>query len=97
MNQDTATGTANDLTGKVKETTGSVTGDRSLQAGGIVDQVKGAIQKTIGGATGDGTSGGNATVDKARQFAKDRPWATAAAAGVIGLAILNTLRGKGRA
>ena len=34
---------------------------------------------------------------KARQFATDRPWATAAAAGVIGLAILNTLRGKGRA
>ena len=97
MNQDTATGTANDVAGKVKETAGSVTGDRSLQAGGIVDQVKGAIQKTIGGVAGDNTPGAGGTVDKARQFAKDRPWATAAAAGVIGLAILNTLRGKGRA
>lgn len=101
MNQDTATGTANDVAGKVKETAGSVTGDRSLQAGGIVDQVKGAIQKTIGGVAGDNTpgvgGGVNDTVGKARQFAKDRPWATAAAAGVIGLAILNTLRGKGRA
>jgi uncharacterized protein YjbJ (UPF0337 family) len=105
MNQDSITGHANDLTGKVKETAGSVTGDRSLQAGGIVDQVKGAIQKTIGGAAGDNTPGVggsvngavNGTVDKARQFAKDRPWAAAAAAGVIGLAILNTLRGKGRA
>ena len=97
MNQDTATGAANDIAGRVKETAGSVTGDRSLQAGGIVDQVKGAIQKTLGGAAGDNTPGVNATVDKARQFAKDRPWATAAAAGVIGLAILNTLRGKGRA
>jgi len=94
MNQDTATGTANDIAGRVKETAGSATGDRSLQAGGIVDQVKGAIQKTIGGAGGDGTGAG-ATVDKAREFAKARPWATAAAAGVIGLAILNTLRGRG--
>lgn len=97
MNQDTTTGVANDVTGKVKETAGSVTGDRSLQAGGIVDQVKGAIQKTLGGAAGDNTPGMNDTVGKARQFAKDRPWATAAAAGVIGLAILNSLRGKGRA
>lgn len=106
MNQDSITGHANDITGKVKETVGSATGDRSLQAGGIVDQVKGAIQKTIGGVAGDNTPGVgdrnvsgtvNGTVDKARQFAKDRPWAAAAAAGVIGLAILNTLRGKGRA
>lgn len=34
-------------------------------------------------------------VGKARDFAKARPAATAALAGVIGLAILNTLRGKG--
>jgi len=32
--------------------------------------------------------------DKARGFAKERPFATAALAGVVGLAILNTLRGK---
>lgn len=38
--------------------------------------------------------GNNATVDKAKQFAKDRPWATAALAGVVGVAILNTLRGR---
>ncbi|MBS0503256.1 MAG: hypothetical protein JSS55_05520 [Proteobacteria bacterium] len=36
----------------------------------------------------------NETVAKAKAFAKERPWATAAAAGVIGLAILNTLRGR---
>jgi uncharacterized protein YjbJ (UPF0337 family) len=93
MNQDTAAGTGNDIAGKVKETAGSVTGDRSLQAGGIVDQVKGAIQKTIGGSEG-GSGAVNDTVGKARQFAKDRPWAAAAAAGVIGIAILNTLRGR---
>jgi ElaB/YqjD/DUF883 family membrane-anchored ribosome-binding protein len=36
----------------------------------------------------------NETVAKAKAFAKDRPWATAAAVGVIGMALLNTLRGK---
>lgn len=95
MNQDTATGTANDVLGKVKETAGAATGDRSLQAGGILDQVKGAIQKTIGGVAGDNTPGvPNPTVEKARTFAKERPWATAALVGVVGMAVLNTLRGK---
>lgn len=32
--------------------------------------------------------------DKARGFAKQRPFAAAALAGVVGIAILNTLRGK---
>ena len=33
-------------------------------------------------------------INKARDFAKAKPAATAALAGVLGLAILNTLRGK---
>jgi ElaB/YqjD/DUF883 family membrane-anchored ribosome-binding protein len=33
-------------------------------------------------------------VDKARGFAKERPFAAAALAGVVGIAILNTLRGR---
>lgn len=37
---------------------------------------------------------GNETIAKAKAFAKERPWAVATAAGVIGLALLNTLRGK---
>ncbi len=32
--------------------------------------------------------------DKARGFAKDRPWTSAALAGVAAIAVLNTLRGK---
>ncbi len=36
----------------------------------------------------------NQYVEKARGFAKARPAATAALVGVVGLAILNTLRGK---
>jgi len=39
--------------------------------------------------------GNNQTVTKATEFAKQRPWATATLAGVVGLALLNTLRGKG--
>ena len=41
--------------------------------------------------------GGNQTVTKATEFAKQRPWATAALAGVVGMALLNTLRGRGMA
>lgn len=33
-------------------------------------------------------------VEKARGFAKSRPWTAAALAGVVGLAVLNTLRGR---
>lgn len=39
--------------------------------------------------------GNNQMANKATRFAKERPWATAALAGVVGMALLNTLRGKG--
>jgi ElaB/YqjD/DUF883 family membrane-anchored ribosome-binding protein len=39
--------------------------------------------------------GNNQMANKATKFAKERPWATAALAGVVGMALLNTLRGKG--
>lgn len=32
--------------------------------------------------------------DKAKSFARSRPYATATLAGVLGIAFLNTLRGK---
>lgn len=39
--------------------------------------------------------GGNAPIaDKAKGFAKERPWTSAALAGVAAIAVLNTLRGK---
>ena len=38
--------------------------------------------------------GNNQIVNKATQFAKERPWATATLAGVVGVALLNTLRGR---
>lgn len=41
--------------------------------------------------------GNNQTLNKATDFAKARPWATATLAGVVGLALLNTLKGRGAA
>ena len=39
-------------------------------------------------------SGDAPLIDKARGFAKARPFASAALAGVVGIALLNTLRGR---
>ena len=86
---DTLAGDTNQLTGKVKETAGAATDDRSMQAGGMLDQVKGTVQKALA----PGADGQPEAVGKAKQFAKDRPWATAALVGVLGLATLGTLRG----
>ena len=47
-------------------------------------------------ATEQATAKVGPLADKAKQFAKDRPFATAALVGVVGMALLNTLRGKGR-
>ncbi|WP_375428769.1 hypothetical protein [uncultured Sphingomonas sp.] len=51
---------------------------------------------TINQTTGNTGAKGQFTqaTDKARAFAKARPGATAALAGVVGLALLNTLRGR---
>ncbi|HEU4968903.1 hypothetical protein [Sphingomonas sp.] len=38
--------------------------------------------------------GNNDLVGKAKAFAKEHRWATATLAGVVGVALLNTLRGR---
>lgn len=79
MNATTIAGEGQDVTGKVKESVGNVIDDRELSRKGLADQVSGKTKKAIGSA---------------RAFARDRPFATAALAGVIGIALLNTLRGR---
>ncbi len=79
MNSTTLEGQGNDLTGSVKEGVGSITGDKSLESEGQAQQLTGNVQKGVG---------------KAKDFAKKRPFAAAALFGVVGLAVLNTLRGK---
>lgn|GEM_PF-935954 len=39
-------------------------------------------------------SGDAPLIDKAKGFAKERPWASAALLGVAALAVFNTLRGR---
>lgn len=48
--KDKAKGLANEAAGKVKQTVGKVTGDKSLQAEGLVQEGKGEAQQTVGKA-----------------------------------------------
>lgn len=94
MNDDQIGGEGRDITGKVKETAGNLTGNSALQGEGLTDQLSGKAQKAYGAAT-DALSGGvGPLVDQAKGFARKRPFAAAALFGVIGIAVLNTLRGK---
>jgi len=90
MSTDTVVGEGRELGGKIEEGIGNATGDTELQATGIADQLGGKLQTALG-ETKDKVG---PLVDQAKQFAKDRPWATAALLGTIGLALINTLRGK---
>ncbi|HEU0065649.1 MAG TPA: CsbD family protein [Sphingomonas sp.] len=90
MNSDTLQGDTKDFGGQVKDVVGTATGDDRLRSEGVADQIGGQVQKGYGVARDSVAP----FADKARQFAKDRPFAAAALVGVIGVAVLNTLRGR---
>jgi uncharacterized protein YjbJ (UPF0337 family) len=94
MNEDTLKGSGQDLAGKVKETAGNAIGDNSLKGEGLADQLAGKAQKAIGSVKELVAGDAGSTVDRFKQFARDKPFATAAAIGVVGIALLNTLRGR---
>lgn len=94
MNEDTLMGEGREVAGKVKKVAGNATGNPSLEAEGMVDQLVGRAQKTLGAARDTLATESAPLLAKARQFARERPFASAALAGVVGLAVLNTLRGK---
>ena len=50
MNKDQAQGVSKDVTGKVQETVGQITGNREQQAKGVLKQVEGKGQKALGDA-----------------------------------------------
>jgi uncharacterized protein YjbJ (UPF0337 family) len=50
MNKDQVKGAAEQGKGKVKEATGDLTGNKSLEREGEADQVKGKVQKNYGDA-----------------------------------------------
>jgi uncharacterized protein YjbJ (UPF0337 family) len=79
MNTDTLEGQATNVTGQVKEVAGKALGDEQMQGSGIADQWTGIAQQGYG---------------KLRDFARERPFAAITLAGVLGVAILNTLRGR---
>ena len=93
MNSTTLEGDGQNLGGNIKEVAGKVIGDTSLEGKGVADQVVGNA-KQVAGAVSDAVTNPGPLVDKAKTFARDRPWATAALVGVLGLAVINTLRGK---
>ncbi len=94
MNTDTLAGAATDFTGKAKETLGGAVGDKSLQNEGVADQLSGTVQKTVGQVKDVAQENIRPLIDYVRQFSKERPFAAAAVAGVLGIAVINTLRGK---
>jgi len=94
MNEDTIGGETRDIVGRVKETAGNITGDSGLQGDGLVDQLAGKAQKALGAARDAIGPNGDALAQKATDFAKKKPFAVAALVGVLGIALINTLRGK---
>jgi uncharacterized protein YjbJ (UPF0337 family) len=90
MNSDTIEGQTRDLTGRVKESAGIIAGDQNLRSEGVADQVGGNAQKAVGAAR-DAVA---PIIGQAREFARAKPLATAALLGVVGMAFLNTLRGR---
>ncbi len=94
MNTDTMNGAATDFGGKVKQGLGAMLGDKTMEAEGKGEQLSGKTQKALGDAKTSIDQTVRPLLDQARQFVKDRPFASAALGGVVGLALLNTLRGK---
>ena len=93
MNSTTLEGQGQNLTGNVKEAVGNATGDDSLASRGAADQVVGDAKQMVGAAK-DAIANPGPVIDKAKAFAKERPWTTAALLGTLGIAVFNTLRGK---
>lgn len=94
MNTDTLTGAATDLGGKLKEGLGAATGDKTLREEGKADQLGGKVQQRYGEAKDTIEDTLRPVIDQVRQFVRDRPFAAAALGGVLGIAVINTLRGK---
>lgn len=80
MNIDTIAGEGTRTKGDFKTGLGDVVGDSRLQQDGAADQLSGTLRKGVG---------------QVRDFVKNNKAASYTAAGIFGLALLNSLRGKG--
>ena len=89
MNTDIIEGNVRDATGTAKQAIGDATGDESLREQGLIDQATGKAKAMLGEAKDVAAP----AVEKVRTEARNRPWATALAAGVIGVAVIGSLKG----
>ena len=80
MNIDTLAGEGTNMKGKFKQGLGDAAGDPALRQDGMADRLSGNMRKGVGAV---------------RDFARQQPIATAAAAGLFGFALLKGLRGRG--
>lgn len=78
MNIDTLAGEGTDLKGRFKESLGEAVGDPALRRDGVADQLAGNTRKAFGAL---------------RDFARSQPFAVAAVAVVVGIALLGGFRG----
>lgn len=104
MNTDTLAGKTKDVAGSTERRIGGALGDDSMREQGLADQMAGKGQAMFGDAkdaVAPAIDKARETmapaIDKARTVARKQPWAAALAAGVIGLAVIGTLKGRGNA
>lgn len=64
------------------------------QPSGIRGQIAGHASRAIDAVAGVAGRSGDPRVGQAKAFAAKKPLALAALAGVVGLAVLNTVRGR---
>lgn len=93
-NTDTIEGATKQVTGSVKEGIGSLLGDKQIEAEGTAERTGGQVQRVFGDLIDSVEGGIQPLVDGLRKFGRERPFTAALTAGVVGLAVLNTLRGK---
>jgi len=93
MNEQRIDGAAQELKGGAKQAVAELTGDESLRAEGAVDRISGTASQAIGAARDAAAP----VIDKARSLTRRKPWAVAALLGVVGMAVIGSLRGRGKA
>lgn len=92
MNTDTFAGVTKDGAGSAERRIGGALGDDSMREQGLADQIAGKGQAMFG----DAKDAVAPAIDKARTVARKQPWAAALAAGVVGLAVIGSLKGRNR-
>jgi ElaB/YqjD/DUF883 family membrane-anchored ribosome-binding protein len=82
------------VVGNVKETVGNVAGNTALQREGLADQVFGKAQNAMGAASDALAINGAPLLVLARRFIREKPLAATALAGLLGIVLISTLRGR---